>query len=951
MPAQRLQVLVFAAVASLFAANAISYETGADVPSFVNFESPHVSPVAMTPDGTKLLAVNTADNRLMVFSLTGQQPALLGSIAVGLDPVSVRAYSNSEVWVVNTISDSISIVSLDTLNVTRTLYTGDEPRDVVFAGTPVRAYVTLAQDHQVAVYDPANPGAAPTLLDIQGKHPRALAVSKDGRYVYAAIFESGNKTTILSVHEGDNPASDASGPYLGQNPPPNSGADFDPPMNPATTLAPPKMGIIVRKDGLGRWMDDNSGNWTDFVSGGKADQSNRISGWDVVDNDVAVIDTTTQTVSYLSGMMNLNMALDVRPDGKVTVVGTEATNEVRFEPNVNARFVRVNMATGAQGSGAPTVKDLNTHLNYSDAQISRQADPATHSDSVTSKSVGDPRAIKWNAAGTRAYVAGMGSNNVAVIDRQATRVATVAVGEGPTGVALDEVRGKAYVLNRFAGSISVISTVNNQVTSTVNFFDPTPDAIKQGRKFLYDTHLTSGLGQASCGSCHVDGRSDRIAWDLGNPAGSVTTFDRTTRNCGFGVETGRECHDYHPVKGPMMTQSLQDIIGHEPFHWRGDKLGLEEFNAAYTGLQGRTSQITSTEMGLFKNFLATIHYPPNPFRNFDNSLPSSLELKGHESFGRYADQGGSAAGAPLPAGNPLNGLTLFRTLPAHISGPGGSPTRNNTCVICHTLPTGMGADVTFVGDTRNFPNPGSGYFIANTPGANGETKLMITGLGFGGDHPLQVNTLKVPSLRGLYDKRGFSLQSSPSLSGFGYFQDGGDTLSKFIGRFPGVTNEQQEVDIMAFLMTFSGSDLPMGRMDNLLEPPGPTGKDAHSAVGYQITFDDGNKQDPALIDKLAQIVSMADAGKIGLVAHGIYNRNARGWAYVGGGTLQSDKAGQTISLDNLRLSAGYGKEITFTVVPKGSETRLGIDRDLDGILDGDDLQIARTQKAARARKS
>ncbi|HNH88986.1 MAG TPA: hypothetical protein PLX46_06160, partial [Thiobacillaceae bacterium] len=147
MPTQRLQVLVFAAVASLFAANAISYETGADVPSFVNFESPHVSPVAMTPDGTKLVAVNTADNRLMVFSLTGQQPALLGSIAVGLDPVSVRAYSNSEVWVVNTISDSISIVSLDTLNVTRTLYTGDEPRDVVFAGTPVRAYVTLAQDH------------------------------------------------------------------------------------------------------------------------------------------------------------------------------------------------------------------------------------------------------------------------------------------------------------------------------------------------------------------------------------------------------------------------------------------------------------------------------------------------------------------------------------------------------------------------------------------------------------------------------------------------------------------------------------------------------------------------------------------------------------------------------------------------------------------------------------
>ncbi len=31
--------------------------------SFVNWESPHVSPLDVTPDGTKLLAVNTADNR------------------------------------------------------------------------------------------------------------------------------------------------------------------------------------------------------------------------------------------------------------------------------------------------------------------------------------------------------------------------------------------------------------------------------------------------------------------------------------------------------------------------------------------------------------------------------------------------------------------------------------------------------------------------------------------------------------------------------------------------------------------------------------------------------------------------------------------------------------------------------------------------------------------------
>jgi hypothetical protein len=28
----------------------------------------------------------------------------------------------------------------------------------------------------------------------------------------------------------------------------------------------------------------------------------------------------------------------------------------------------------------------------------------------------------------------------------------------------------------------------------------------------------------------------------------------------------------------MVTQSLQDIIGREPVHWRGDRPGIESFN-------------------------------------------------------------------------------------------------------------------------------------------------------------------------------------------------------------------------------------------------------------------------------------------------------------------------------------------------------------------------------------
>lgn len=46
---------------------------------------------ALTPSGQKLLVVNPADNRLMIFDTSGVSPALIALVPVGLDPVSVRA--------------------------------------------------------------------------------------------------------------------------------------------------------------------------------------------------------------------------------------------------------------------------------------------------------------------------------------------------------------------------------------------------------------------------------------------------------------------------------------------------------------------------------------------------------------------------------------------------------------------------------------------------------------------------------------------------------------------------------------------------------------------------------------------------------------------------------------------------------------------------------------------
>src|SRR5690606_22174301 len=92
------------------------------------------------------------------------------------------------------------------------------------------------------------------------------------------------------------------------------------------------------------------------------------------------------------------------------------TNEVRFEPKIRGTFLRINFAVADPGTlVAESISDLNAgHVNnYVSGQISQ---------SLRNRSVGDPRGIVWNSAGTKAYVTGMGSNNMVVVNPSGSRV-------------------------------------------------------------------------------------------------------------------------------------------------------------------------------------------------------------------------------------------------------------------------------------------------------------------------------------------------------------------------------------------------------------------------------------------------------------------------------------------------------------------------------------------------
>jgi hypothetical protein len=90
---------------------------------------------------------------------------------------------------------------------------------------------------------------------------------------------------------------------------------------------------------------------------------------------------------------------------------------------------------------------------------------------------------------------------------------------------------------------------------------------------------------------------------------------------------------------------------------------------------------------------------------------------------------------------------------------------------------------------------------------------------------------------------------------------------------------------------------------------------------------------------LTSMTTIASANKVGLVMKGIRGGIARGAKFQGGTTWQTDRASETLTTAQLTSGAALGSEITFTVVPKGTETRIGIDRDLDTWFDRDELDL------------
>jgi DNA-binding beta-propeller fold protein YncE len=926
---------------------------------FTLFETGQVRPLALAPDGQHLYALNTPDNRLEIFEVKASATHPLEyvtSVQVGLEPTAVAVRPSGEVWVVNHLSDSVSVIDAsrpDRARVACTLLVGDEPRDIVFAGPGGgRAFVTTAHRGQNNPNDPQplTPGVgradvwvfdaaahddfdggeclhgddcdeldacedvAPlTIVTLFADTPRALAVSPDGNTVYAAAFHSGNRTA--TVHDLMVTNGGASAP---------DGMGLPPPTTDFQLEAQPEVGLIVQHDGT---------NWVDAL--------NRV--WDarlrftLPDKDVFAIDATANPPIQVAGpegfhagvgTILFNMA--VNPvTGTIYVSNTEAQNHVRFEgPGTFAgSTVRGNVhqtRVTVLDSGTVTPRHLNKHVNFSTCCA-----PAPNAENDDSLAI--PLDMAVTSDGSTLYLAAFGSSKVGVFDTVDLENDTFVPdsadhiqvsGGGPAGLALDETHDRLYVLTRFDNSISVIDTVTAAETHHIALYNPEPASVVAGRPFLYDARLSSGNGTTACGSCHVFGDFDSLAWDLGAPDSATLNNPGPFVAPSFFPDPSLD--HFHSLKGPMTTQSLRGMANHGPMHWRGDRSGARnvpssaqpdtglfdeeaafmEFNPAFVGLNGRSAQLSTTDMQSFTDFALQITYPPNPYRNLDNGL-TAAQRRGADHFAVTPD-------------------TAF---------PVGSV---NQCVGCHVFDLDGNAQ-------HNVARPG--FF-----GTDG--KLIVEGDDFSNPETgLDLQSFKVPHLRNLYQKIGmFGTPNLPGnipgddsfkgdqVRGFGFAHDGSvDTIPRFIlapafaqplatNGFPaGTAGDALREDVARYLLAFDSNLAPIvGQQVTLTASNGAAVDDRIDLLIERASVNSATIPTPHAPDNPHQ-------AECELVVTTRYGTSEIGFLYVAslGLFVPSDHNWLWLTDAQLRALASQ-RPFTYTCVPLGSGYRIGLDADLDG---------------------
>ena len=818
----------------------------------VFYEEDVVSPLALTEDGTELWALNLPDVSVQIFDLTDPtDPVLDGRIGVCAGPVSIRrrpmapaaaatfepiashrqkSQAQEEMWVVCQSSNSVMIIDRGERRPTGMLETLHEPSGITFDETGARAYVTLSASNQIAEIDTSS---RLVLQTIELVSPLPVNPIYGVFPVHAeqprAVIHHADGLDVLSFKSGNGSTRNPTGPT----------------------------GIL--SDILNAW-----------------DYYPNIFDVDPPDREVIRFDlqdpSLGSAVVWRRGTLNYDLLrLD---DGRLVISTVDLENDDLIgEPEYLAKGFSEHLITittpSSDGKPNPPITpaekiDLNEDL---DGELEGYSCAA-------------PNEMALSADQKTLWVACYETASTAIVDLVTGKVkgflraaVTPAPDKpfGPRGLALNEAAGTVYVYNRGNNTVQTFSATDQ--TGAVDpldidnvGFDLTQDIIIAGR-FHHINAKNSASGTVSCNTCHGDGHLDGLAWDL-------------------GAFTGNLEHDINDVaqdaKRLRVTMSLRGIEETNPFHWRGDRADLEDFNPAFEGLLGGR-QLAPNEFAAFQRFIFALSYPANPNQKLDRTYRPKA----------------------------LRGFECFNALPSHeLTFDQLGTNMTITCEDCHALDGFSG--------TNNQVNNDVVFDAVDEDGD-----------GFLDDGPLAEDATQ---LRGMFDKEsdltwivvqddtGADVIEQVPATGWGFGSvsfPGTDTVQQFVALDVFDVNSVQEADITQFL-------------DELDTGSAPT-----TARAVEL--------DPADLTMVLALEKGAQDGHNDLIVRGWQETGGNtvhlGYLYDPGNDdyIPAAAAASSVPRSTLETMVGGTAQLFFIGVPVGTGYHHALDGDMDFLLDDDEV--------------
>lgn len=932
---------------------------------YVNFETPVHDGLLVSKigSGEYLLVASSEDNAVEVYDTAG--PTFLLRVPVGLEPVTVvrkptaLAGGGVRFYTANWLGDSITAFVLEPSGGTpplgwrieRTVATADEPIGITILPEVAGVATTL-------------PGSV---------FHEAVIVTHAARGAYAVL----DSATLLPFGAGWGALElfDTTG-GLGIKEP--RALEFAPP----TAGVSPQMAVLNLRGG-------NTGSVYDFDLWVTTDLAQSIVSGRAVGPTVGNLGTT-----------NFNMDFDSR--SVLYVVGQEARNAEIGKVDINGEQQHHDMETLGTGfvrsalwrvqnfAGTPTIRelDLNRGLAGSsgvptcaiptDLEIHENAPPTAVliEDAEPVAVENAPQKLEVQpvpTTRTRIFVACMGSDTVSVVIPNASnfpasrviRVDTNAGGfsaanlggqmRGPRALAFkDSTPRRLYVLNRVEHSVTVMNpdfNLASPASAVLATFDlagqVAPPRVRNGRKIFYTSKLSGG-GKSACASCHIDGDSDQLSWNLSGPG----LIDATTVLPGalLPILPGGQLGTMTNHKGPMVTQTLRGLLNYEifdnlvadllysnqPYHWRGDKGFFTDFNAAFLNLMGfcaagvtcvdpggngaKNKGIPDSDMAAFRDFINTITQEPNP------EQPKTRT---------YSGSPWSDPDNPPPAGSQqellelnnvtvgsgaIRGLKIFHMI-----------TQAENCLQCHALPEGSDNDLTETLGNQVLTLPPSQLETAATRDLVRKEKFLFRRSGNPAS-PLIATGVRTAEF-------GLVHTGEDHILPFG-----SGSIFAFVTGFEtgGTFNPPETVDVSLYLREFDSGVAP--------------------AIGLSFTVEQPFYSNPAnqpVVDAIIDLLEgQANAANIGVAAHLQVAGTTRGfWFDVtenGSFNYQEEPysgvpsvigpLSRTLLMSFVGAGGAAGNHVTFFATPLGSDRRVafldgGIPGPLPGTLTASNLQL------------